>query len=278
MFYTITGDESGVSTVFFTDDEGESYQATSESGNYAEIVRRVQAGDFDVAELFDVETAVTRRFERLTDRVLVSDETVLFDGEPVDPVVERQILRFLNEGVDDWKPLVGFLTKTAANPEPHSREQLMRWLAAADFSLTPEGDIVGYKGVAKDDKGGYVSINSGYAIVDGQEVNGRVPNYIGAVVEMPRADVQHDPSVGCHVGLHVGTFSYAQGFGRGVVLTVTVSPTDVVSVPTDCSDQKMRTCRYKVTGVTETAKTTPLVYDNDWESDDVDDYDYDYAY
>ena len=63
---------------------------------------------------------------------------------------------------------------------------------------------------------------------------------------MARSEVQHDPSVGCHKGLHVGTWDYASSFGRGVVLEVEVDPRDVVSVPTDCGDAKLRCCRYRV--------------------------------
>ena len=68
---------------------------------------------------------------------------------------------------------------------------------------------------------------------------------------MPRGDVEHDPGVGCHVGLHAGTWDYASSFAQGAVLTVEINPRDVVSVPTDCQDQKMRVCRYTVTGITE---------------------------
>jgi hypothetical protein len=51
--------------------------------------------------------------------------------------------------------------------------------------------------------------------------------------------------VACSAGLHVGTYDYALRFTR-FVIEVLVDPRDVVSVPTDCNDQKMRTCKYLV--------------------------------
>ena len=85
---------------------------------------------------------------------------------------------------------------------------------------------------------------------------------------MPRSEVEWDPSVGCHQGLHVGSWDYAAGFARGAVLTVYVNPRDVVSVPTDCDAAKMRCCRYTIGNVTEVAYTEPVVYDELVDDDD----------
>jgi acyl carrier protein len=45
--------------------------------------------------------------------------------------------------------------------------------------------------------------------------------------------------------LHVGSLEYAKGWGQRVVL-VEVDPADVVSVPSECSCQKLRCCKYVV--------------------------------
>jgi hypothetical protein len=137
--------------------------------------------------------------------------------------------------------------------------------------------IVGYKGVKKqqaptdpdlgytNEVNEYLSIFTGNAIVDGERVSGHVPNKIGSLVEMPRNEVTFDPAVGCSYGLHVGTWDYANNFGRGGVLEVHVNPRDVVSVPTDSSWAKMRVCRYRVVGVTEVPYQSALA--DDWQDD-----------
>jgi hypothetical protein len=91
---------------------------------------------------------------------------------------------------------------------------------------------------------------------------------------MPRDRVTFDPNNGCSFGLHVGTFSYANSYGS-TVLEVHVNPRDVVSVPTDCQDQKMRTCRYEVVQVVSEKYAEALVgYLGSAYEDDEDDADY----
>jgi hypothetical protein len=64
---------------------------------------------------------------------------------------------------------------------------------------------------------------------------------------MPRSLVDPDRDTACSVGLHVGNFSYASGFAQKL-LTVAVNPRDVVAVPSDSGDQKIRTHRFTVLG------------------------------
>jgi hypothetical protein len=97
----------------------------------------------------------------------------------------------------------------------------------------------------KAEEGVYYSTRSGHAIVNGVDINDYVPQRVGDVVEMPRSEVTFDPSVSCSSGLHVADWGYANGMGN-TVLAVLVNPRDVVSVPTDYGDAKVRVCRYKV--------------------------------
>jgi hypothetical protein len=183
----------------------------------------------------------------------VANGEVLFDGEPVSDVISRPMLALLEERSSDFAPLVAFLEKLGQNPTQHSREQLFGWLRANAFSVTLDGDIVAYKGVRRSlDGGGYLSVNSGQAIVNGRRVSGHIPTNPGTIVEMPRSEVTHDPTIGCHVGLHAGDWSYASTFSN-VTLRVVINPRDVVSVPTDCDQRKMRVCRYRVLGETTEA-------------------------
>lgn len=257
--YAISRDENGRRTVsaFIA---GRGPQIANEShANFHQITEALEAqeqgdpwtyADPDhVVDLFDAAAAVASRFRRLSDRVTVADGVVYFDGDPVATPLTRQILRFVQEDVPDWQPLVAFFEKVQQNPSDHSREQLFVWLDQHRFSLTTDGDIICYKGVTRTptEDGGYDyrSVHSGPAIVDGVAVNGRVPNHPGAVVEMPRSKVQFNPAVGCSTGLHVATHQFASGWGT-VVMEAHVNPRDVVSVPTECDAQKMRVSRYRV--------------------------------
>lgn len=261
MQYIVVNTEDGGNITVFV--KGSVPQvAHSSHPNFEKIVQGAIAGDDTILELFDTAQAAVSRFERLTERVTTANGRLYLDGEEIDNSLSAQVVRFLGEGVEDWKPLVNFFENVQANPNEHSREQLYTWLNEREFTITPEGLIVGYKGVrSTDEEGQFKSIFGGQAIVDGEVFTGNIPNYKGAVVEMPRGEVEWDPAVGCHRGLHVGTYNYAESFSQGALLEVHVNPRDVVSVPTDCGWAKMRVCRYLVVDTIDKPYDYALTYD-----------------
>ena len=276
--HLVRGDRVSTVVAFFPNETSPIKSADSNHPYWSEIVRGLEDGNEDVYTLFDIKAGLGAKLRSLSDRVDFDGSNIYFDGNLVNDALAQQITRFLEEGVSDWEPLVKFWEKVATNPSEHSKENLYRWLRTHNFSITVEGDIVAYKGVktgtAPDGSAQFQSIHAGPAWVNGEHVNGYVPNEIGAVVTMPRDDVTANPSIGCHVGLHVGTHDYAKSFGQGVTLEVHVNPRDVVSVPTDCADAKMRVCKYTVAGKADTPYETAVVipeedYDDydDWEGD-----------
>lgn len=165
-------------------------------------------------------------------------------GDPVEEVVLAAAIRLTNRDAD-LAPLGAFLRRLERNPSPASRSQLFGWLKAGGFTLTTDGLIVGYKSVRADGR----SVHAGREPVtvqaqDGsvQTVTGQVPYPIGATVWMPRDLVDDDRNSACSVGLHVGTYSYAERFSEQM-LVVLVDPADVVSVPAYSNAEKMRVCR-----------------------------------
>jgi hypothetical protein len=73
-------------------------------------------------------------------------------------------------------------------------------------------------------------------------------NSPGKTVTMPRNQVDEDDQRTCSAGLHVCSKSYIGHFGSGSdrIVSVKVHPRDVVSIPVDYNDAKMRTCGYVV--------------------------------
>lgn len=238
---------------------------SSTNPNFDRIVERLFEDDTaGIAELFTAEVAVERKFKKVSERVSVSGGKVFFDGDPIDDILSDHLLRLIRAGEnEDVTCLVNFWERIAANPSEHSRESLLRWLLAEDFSITHDGMILGYKGLRADG----TSISSGPAVVDGVQTNGHIPNREGSVIELARSKVVQDSFAACAFGLHVGTDQYARNFGHGVTVEVLVNPRDVVSVPVDCNGQKMRVCRYKVGKVSEAKRSEAVVTDYDFEDD-----------
>lgn len=222
-------------------------QAADTHPNFSRIVEGYQEGmdPDDLIELFDVEATVRDAFAKLSDRVTVEHGEVLMDGKPCEPVISRQILRLLDEGAP-VEPLVKFMERLDANPSQHSRAQAFAWFNNHDFPIDDDGGVIAYKGVAGNATDGYVSCASGQAWVNGVEHNGQIPNAVGDIVTMPRSEVADNPAASCSVGLHVGTYAYAQSYARGAMLEVKVDPADVVSVPHDAAGEKIRVCKYEV--------------------------------
>jgi hypothetical protein len=80
---------------------------------------------------------------------------------------------------------------------------------------------------------------------------------------MPRSKVDDDPESTCSTGLHVCSFEYLRSFGGQRTMLCQVDPADVVSVPIDYQNTKVRVCRLTV--VKEVANPKPLdtgVYDD----------------
>jgi hypothetical protein len=247
----------------YTDSDGEkSLVVTGEAGtrlvpsnhrHFDEIVEGLFEGEDSFYEWFeeyifgliDFTESAKNTLEKLSERVTLKNGNLYFDGDLVDNSLTRHIIRMIDGKDNNWQNFVKFMENIATNPSKTSRLHLFRWLDERDFTIDDNGHIVGYKGVTNTPTN--LSVNSGRAFVNGVEINGHIPNEPGSVIEMPRSAVNPDRDTGCSTGLHVGTYDYASRFGAKL-LTVAVNPRDVVSVPGDCNEQKMRCCRYRVIG------------------------------
>jgi hypothetical protein len=91
---------------------------------------------------------------------------------------------------------------------------------------------------------------------------------------MTRSKVDDDRGRGCSNGLHAGALNYVAGYGSlesgDKIVIVKINPADVVSVPSDCNYEKLRTCRYEVVGEYQGELLKPL-YSSVFTEDDYDD-------
>lgn len=130
------------------------------------------------------------------------------------------------------EPFFKFWERLHDNPSKRSVDQLWDFLKYTGLPLTKDGCFLAYKGVRDDLK---------------DQHTGTIDNKPGRLIKMERNRISDDPREACHEGLHVGALSYAQGFSQRVVICQ-IAPENVVSVPYDETNQKMRVCEYKVLG------------------------------
>lgn len=243
---------------------------TEQHMNYDAIVNLVRSGseDMDAIELLaEPSRQIGERLTKLSENITFNGTSILYDNDPIDVGIARHLNRTIQKhGLADeskWLPTVRFLEKLYQNPSERSRKALYEFLRRFDFAILPDGDFIAYKGVRRD----YRSIHSGPGIVNGVPTQGHLLNNVGSTISISRAYVDADPRQGCSFGLHVGTYSYAKRFAKGVLLRVRVNPRHVVSVPVHAGYQKIRVTEYVVLEASD-VEYTEVVYEDFEDEDD----------
>lgn len=171
-----------------------------------------------------------------TGRITIEDGTLYCQGEPINHALVPRIMGMLEDGFD-VSPLVNFLDNLLDNPSFRAVKELYGFLEACNLPVTSDGCFLAYKVVRNDYTDCYT---------------GKFDNSVGKVCSMPRNEVDEDPNRTCSNGLHVCSQSYIPHYGSfggsdsDRVMVVKVNPTNVVAVPTDYNNAKMRVCEYEV--------------------------------
>ena len=192
------------------------------------------------------------------EQIEVKDGNVYVSGEPISNLVASRILDFLAEGVD-CVPMFKFITKLNLNPSSRAVNELYTFMEHKFLPVTDNGNFLAYKALRDD----FTDVHSG-----------KFDNNVGNVLEMPRNKVDDNKEAGCSYGFHAGTLEYARGFRpcNGKLVVVEINPADVVSIPTDCECQKLRTCKYMVHSEYE-VPLEDLTYESRYSTDDDEDVD-----
>ncbi len=210
-----------------------------------------------------------------------SDGRFEFDGnsamylkgtsDPIPEFLAKKLLEYIDKGLN-VEALVNFWKNTLLNPDKGVRQQLFGFLEHNGHPITDKGYFLAYKAVKVarkyDAETGEEVVSIRYDENTGERIEETLnqsmtfkPYHSGAhgmtvkvgePITMPREECDSDPEVTCSAGLHVGSMEYVHGFGysNGVILEVLVSPRNVVAVPTDYNNTKMRTCEYYPIAIT----------------------------
>jgi len=247
--------ESGFITLFI---EGKQYTVHATDSNFNNVVSAYKAQDYDT--LLDTlnPTLKIQKLYAKYENIEVKNGNVYIYDEPVNTLIASRIIQFLSNDID-CVPIFKFMTRLQNNPSKRAVDELYTFLTHQYLPITASGTFLAYKAIRAD----FTDKHSG-----------KFDNSVGNVLEMPRNKVDDDKNVGCSYGFHAGTLEYASGFADGTdkLVLVEIDPADVVSIPTDCSFQKLRTCKYKVVSEYERPLTEPL-YQSRYNTDDDDDVD-----
>lgn len=244
------------------------YQVLPDHINYKMVLEALPTATADeLLDIVDVQKAVASFSDGVVE---IKDGQVTYEGEIVHGSISKRILEFISKGLP-FQPLVNFLNNLMENPSMQSQKELYDFLEHENLPITEDGYFLAYKAVRSDFKDKY---------------RGTFDNSVGQVCTMQRAKVDDDRSRGCSNGLHAGALNYVASYGSleggDKIVIVKINPRDVVSVPSDCNYEKLRTCQYEVVGEYQGELLKPLYSanfaDTEYEDEDEDDYDVDNNY
>lgn len=257
--FALTATDDGLYFFYGT----QSYAVARTHPNYLRIAEALREKDVPRALLLLDDTAAVAAFTPTDPAFTVTPDGLLaLDGEPFTKDVSAKVVSMVRAGASP-EPLQRCLRKLRRNQRASAQRELLLFLAASGFPIHEDGDIIGYKKVRAD----YFDIHSGTvcyrpaALMEpdelaryttpvtglGKEGNVTIEVVDGlTTVSMPIHAVDDDRQQTCSYGLHVAAHDYAKNFGSGRLVVVKINPEDVVSVPYDYGNQKMRVARLQV--------------------------------
>ena len=204
---------------------------SNEHPSYHTVVQHIKAGGLHAAlETINVSKGLAAFSQG---RITIQNGSVFYDFEEVPDVVAERVLQLQADGFD-VTPMVNFLTNLYDNPSRTAIHELWAWIEQAGLTITNDGHFIAWKGVTSDYRDRY---------------SGLYDNSVGANPKKERREVDDNADKVCSYGFHVGTFVYADRFGKvdGKLMECKVNPKDVVAVASD-GRTKVRVCEYLVIG------------------------------
>lgn len=226
-----------------------------------EVRENLLSDIMDMIEAKDYRAALSDDFE------IDATGNVYLNG--TSEMIPHFLAKRLKEAIDaelDIQPLIKFWKHLLLNPDKHTRGQLFSFLEHNGHPITSEGYFLAYKAVDikrkydtetgeeikevrfDEDTGEQIQEQINQAMTFKPYHNGAhgMEIKVGQAIQMPREACDNDPHRTCSAGLHVGSMDYVATFGHsgGVILEVLVNPRNVVAVPADYNNTKMRCCEY----------------------------------
>ena len=218
-------------------------------GNYDAIKNAIIACQWDIIpNLINIKEQVESAIQSsaTAGKVTIENGEVFYNNKAIHNTLTERIIDMARQGFDIGY-MVKFLENLMKNPSYRAVNELYGFLESGSIPITENGTFLAYKKI----RNNWTDIHSG-----------TFDNSIGAVCEMPRNMVDEDSSRTCSAGLHVCSYDYLAHFSRDNndrVVICEINPADVVSIPADYNNTKMRVCKYTVIGEVEDYKESEIL-------------------
>ena len=207
---------------------GISHTIRSTHSRFGEIVKAGAASNWTkIATLLTKEVQAIETDGKVE---ILDDGTVEIEGRSVAQSIADRVHILIREGLST-NGISRFIERLDDNPDASVRERLYAFMDASNIGISQDGKLGVYKRVRED----FTDVHSG-----------TFDNTPGETVTMSRGEVDADHRRPCSAGLHVCSENYLDSFSGAKVVFCTVDPADVVAVPHDYNDSKMRVSKYTV--------------------------------
>lgn len=215
---------------------GQSYSIHKDHHNYPEVVKILadQGKDADGDVLLSLVNAASALVIR-DDKFSIEDGVLYFEDMEISNGLVTRISNMSDAG-QSVSHLEAFLKNLMRNPSETSIMELYEFLENNSLPITEDGYFLAYKRVRND----FTDIHSG-----------TFDNSVGQTVKIERSAVDDDRNRTCSFGLHACSWDYLSQFSsfepdNDRVVIVKINPKDVVSVPSDYDNAKLRCAGYQV--------------------------------
>jgi hypothetical protein len=246
--------------------DGEVFTGTREYAEKTGVLLALNQGNYQkAADLLNKAKAIARRS---VGQFTIEGGVIYHNGLPVHNTVATRIIELSDAGLP-FMPAVRFLENILQNPSRSAVEAGYRFLELKGLPLTVDGCFLAYKSVRSDYKSKTAGREPVEVSTDGgktwESFTGNIPNKVGSILRIERNFVDDDREKACSYGLHVGSLGYSgpqgwfysEGSGDKIII-VKVNPRDIVSIPNDANEEKLRVCRYEVINNFKEAYSAPL--------------------
>lgn len=237
-------------TVFFNK---KPYTISNQAHNYNSVIDAIQANDYDALELaLELRTTIVNTMNAQANNVTIVGNRIMYNDYEITGLISTRIFEMIKNGLN-IQPMIRFCENLMRNPSNRAVNELFGFMDACSLPITEDGAFLAYKRIRSDYKDVYT---------------GTIDNSVGATPSVPRNQVDEDSNRTCSHGLHVCSYDYLAHYLGDRIVVCKIFPQNVVAVPSDYNNAKMRVCEYTVVDELPVSDYQPTTRIKDWYTDD----------
>jgi hypothetical protein len=215
-------------------------KATQED-KYNKVLQLIKDNDEDgIIKYLDTATSISTKLGvTITKEGVVTYVNDKSQVEQLPPSLNKTLVAMYEQDESSITPLIKFWEKVRLNPSYRVNRCLFDFIEANNIVINEHGNLIMYKIVKRtDDKEVFLDL---YTKTFKQMFN--------VELRILRNNVDDNIDNQCSHGFHVCSWQYLPHYGSAVsghdaILLCEVDPTDIVAIPRDYNNSKIRTCAY----------------------------------